>query len=188
MRLMKEIDVANGLTCGVCFGATIAYAVLLSAVTAENARATPAAGFNATTMMSGPFGEIDIVRKHIIPDSTENDRQAKAWLSLQNPTEPVDLYVQNNVWRPGGSTGWHTHPGHSLIIVVAGTVTEYQGGDLACMPHVYTEGMTFVDPHGDQAHLIRNEGDAAARTIAIQLIPKGVLRRIDLEDPGNCHF
>jgi hypothetical protein len=26
-----------------------------------------------------------------------------------------EVYVQNNVWAPGGSTGWHTHPGHSLI-------------------------------------------------------------------------
>jgi len=48
--------------------------------------------------------------------------------------------------------------------------------------------MAFVDPHNDQANIIRNEGDAAARTIAIQLIPAGVARRIDFADPGNCHF
>lgn len=176
----------KGLPCGICSSAAIVVAALLSA--AGNARATPAAGFTATTTMSGPFGEIDIVSKPIIPDSMENDRRAKAWLSLQKTAEPSDLYVQNNLWQPGGSTGWHTHPGHSLIIVVAGTVTEYQGHDLDCTPHVYTKGMAFVDPHGDQAHLIRNEGDAAARTIAIQLIPAGVARRIDFADPGNCHF
>ncbi|MDT7813870.1 MAG: hypothetical protein QOJ42_3786 [Acidobacteriaceae bacterium] len=184
----KEDDVAKGSTCGVYFSAAIVVAALFSAMTAGNARATPAARFTATTIMSGPFGEFDIMSKPIIPDSIENDRRAKAWLSLQKTAEPSDLYVQNNVWQPGGSTGWHTHPGHSLIIVVAGTVTEYQGHDLDCTPHVYTEGMTFVDPHGDQAHIIRNEGDAAARTIAIQLIPAGVARRIDFADPGNCHF
>jgi quercetin dioxygenase-like cupin family protein len=179
-------DLTKGLTRGVCSSAAIVVATLLSA--AGNARATPAAGFTATTMMSGPFGEIDIVSKPLIPDSLENDRRAKAWLSLQKTGEPSDLYVQNNIWQPGGSTGWHTHPGHSLIIVVAGAVTEYQGHDLDCKPHVYTRGMAFVDPHGNQAHLIRNEGDAAARTIAIQLIPAGVARRIDFADPGHCRF
>jgi hypothetical protein len=58
--------------------------------------------------------------------------------------------VQNNVWQPGGTTGWHTHPGHSLIIVTAGTVTAYEGNDPDCTPHVYTQGMGFVDPGGDQ--------------------------------------
>jgi hypothetical protein len=47
---------------------------------------------------------------------------------------------------------------------------------------------TFADPHGDHTHIMRNEGDAVARTFAIQLIPAGVARRIDFEDPGNCHF
>jgi quercetin dioxygenase-like cupin family protein len=178
--------VVKEFTRGVCWSVAIMVAALLSV--AGNARATPPAGFTATTTMSGPFGEMDIVSKPIIPDSIENDRRAKAWLSLQKTAEPSDLYVQNNLWQPGGSTGWHTHPGHSLIIVVAGTVTEYQGHDLDCMPHVYTKGMAFVDPHGDQAHLIRNEGGTAARTIAIQLIPTGVARRIDFADPGHCHF
>ena len=50
------------------------------------------------------------------------------------------MYVQSNVWQPGGSTGWHTHPGHSLIIVTAGTVTAYEGDDPDCTPHVYTAG------------------------------------------------
>lgn len=175
------------LTCLVFFRAAIVFAAL-SAMNMGSAWATPAAGFTATTIMSGPLGRIDILGKPIIPDSRENDRRAKAWLSLQKTTGPSELYVQSNVWQPGGSTGWHTHPGHSLIIVAAGTVTEYVGPDLDCKPHVYTKGMTFVDPHGDHAHIIRNEGDAVARTFAIQLIPEGMARRIDFVDPGNCHF
>jgi quercetin dioxygenase-like cupin family protein len=154
----------------------------------ENVRATPAVGFTATTVFSGRLGEIDVPGKPIIPDSSEDDRRAKVWLSQQKIAGPSDLYVQSNVWQPGGSTGWHTHPGNSLIIVAAGTVTEYIGPDLDCKPHVYTRGMTFVDPHGDHAHIIRNEGNAVARTIAVQLIPAGAVRRIDVADPGNCHF
>ena len=99
-----------------------------------------------------------------------------------------DLYVQSNVWEPGGSTGWHTHPGHSLIIVTAGTVTAYEGDDPNCKPTLYTQGMGFVDPGGDHVHLIRNEGGVEARSIAVQLIPADAVRRIDAEDPGSCPF
>jgi quercetin dioxygenase-like cupin family protein len=96
--------------------------------------------------------------------------------------------VQSNVWQPGGSTGWHTHTGHSLIIVTAGAITAYEGDDPDCKPRVYTERMGFVDPGGEHVHLIRNEGEPAAGTIAVQLIPAGAVRRIDAADPGNYRF
>jgi quercetin dioxygenase-like cupin family protein len=96
--------------------------------------------------------------------------------------------VQNNVWQPGGSTGWHTHPGHSLITVTAGTVTAYEGDDPSCTPHVYTVGMGLVDPGGDHVHVLRNEGSEEARTIAVQLIPAGAARRIDAAANPACLF
>jgi quercetin dioxygenase-like cupin family protein len=96
--------------------------------------------------------------------------------------------VQRNVWAPGGSTGWHTHPGHSLIIVTAGTVTDYEGHDPGCKPQVYKTGMAFVDPGGDHSHNVRNEGTVEAQTISVQFIPAEAARRIDVADPGNCHF
>ena len=183
-----ECNVARERMRLVLFSATILFAVLHGAMNAGSAWATPAVGFTATTIMSGPLEEIDVFSKPIIPDSSETDRQAKAWLSLQQTTEPSDLYIQSNIWQPGGSTGWHTHPGHSLIIVAAGTVTEYEASELDCKPHIYTEGMSFIDSHHDHAHILRNEGDNVARTIAIQLIPAGEARRIDSADPGTCHF
>jgi hypothetical protein len=173
------------VTCLVLLSTAVAVTALHFA---GNVWATPAVGFAATTIISGTFGEIDVLNKSIIPDSSENDRQAKVWLSLQKTEGPSDLYVQSNVWQPGGTTGWHTHPGNSLIIVTAGTVTEYEGHDSDCRPHVYTRDMTFVDPRGDHVHIIRNEGNVVARTIAVQLIPAGASRRIDVADPGNCHF
>jgi hypothetical protein len=151
-------------------------------------RATPAIGFAATTLVHGTFGKIDVLNKSIIPSFSADDRQAKTWLSVQKTSGPSELYVQSNVWQPGGSTGWHIHAGHSLIIVNEGTVTEYDGHDPDCKPHVYTKDMTFVDHGGDHVHIIRNEGNVVAQTTAIQLIPAGAGRRIDVADPGNCHF
>ena len=97
-----------------------------------------------------------------------------------------DLYVQSNAWQPGGSTGWHSLPGHSLIIVTAGTVTDYESDNPTCKPAVYTQRMVFLDPGGDHVHNMRNETSAPASTIAVQLIPAGAQRRIDAEKPASC--
>jgi quercetin dioxygenase-like cupin family protein len=153
-----------------------------------SASATPPVGFIATTILHGALGEIDVSGKSIIPDSIADDRKAKIWLSQQQTDGPSDVYIQSNVWQPGGSTGWHIHPGRSLIVVKEGTVTEYEGHDPECKPHVYSKGMTFVDPGGEHVHIIRNEGDVVAQTTAVQLIRAGATRRVDVEDPGSCHF
>jgi hypothetical protein len=172
------------MVCLVLFGAIVAAALCF----AGDVWATPAVGFTATTLVEGTFSEIDVLNTSIVPNSSEDDRRAKAWLSLQKTSGSSYLYVQNNVWQLGGTTGWHTHPGHSLIIVTAGTVTEYDGSDPDCKPHVYTKNMTFIDHGGNHVHAIRNEGNVVAQTTAVQLIPAGAARRIDVVDPGNCHF
>jgi quercetin dioxygenase-like cupin family protein len=147
--------------------------------------ATPAEGYKSTLLAVGRFGEINVSNSS--PHNSKAERNEQLWFSLQQTKGPSDLYIQNNVWQPGGSTGWHTHPGHSLIIVTEGTVTEYMSDDPECKPHVYTQGMGLVDPGGAHVHLIKNEGTVPAITIAFQLIPAGAERRIDAAEPTNCH-
>ena len=143
------------------------------------ALATPPSGFTSTTLSLGRFDEIEVHNTNLPPEF---------WQSKQKTKGQSDLYVQSNVWQPGGTSGWHTHPGHSLITVTAGTVTAYEGDDPTCSPHVYTPGMGFVDPGGDHLHVLRNEGAVEARTITVQLIPAAAARRIDVPAPGNCPF
>jgi hypothetical protein len=150
-----------------------------------NAMATPASGFTGTTIAVGRFGDIEVTNQ-VLRMLGDGPPQRDLWLSLQRTKGPSDLYVQNNLWLPGGSTGWHTHPGHSLIIVTAGTVTAYDGDDPSCTPTTYTVGMGFVDAGGDHVHLLRNEDSVDARTVAVQLIPAGAVRRIDAEGPAAC--
>jgi uncharacterized RmlC-like cupin family protein len=150
--------------------------------------ATPPPGFVSTTLAQGRFGEIDVFNHFIPPTSAPERHRHNIWLSWQKTKGSSDVYVQTNTWQPGGSTGWHTHPGHSLITVTAGTLTAYEGDDPDCKPHVYTAGMGFVDPGGGHVHIIRNEGTIDASTVAVQVIPAGQPRRIDAPDPGNCHF
>ena len=144
--------------------------ITVGAAYVGNVLATPASGFGSTSLAVGRFGVID-VPSHVL-----------------ETRGPSDLYVQSNVWAPRGTTGWHTHPGQSLIIVTAGTVTAYEGDDPSCTPHVYTAGMGIVDPGGDHVHVLRNEDSIEARTIAVQLIPADATRRIDAEGPAACPF
>jgi len=163
----------------------------------ENVLATPANGFKATTIATGTFSEFDVFNQSS-KDSLPAGFPGDVWLSLQKTMGPSDLYVQSNTW-PGvnpltgvvASTGWHTHPGHSLIIVTSGTLTEYMAD---CIPHVYTfvpgqPAPTLVDPGHGHVHIIRNEGPVMASSIAVQLVPydpaKGN-RRIDAPAPETC--
>jgi uncharacterized cupin superfamily protein len=161
---------------------------LTSAATAlydsGKALATKAEGYKSTSLAVGRFGDVDGL--HSFPHGLKAEGSGPP--SGQETQGLSDVYVQSNVWAPGGSTGWHSHPGHSLIIVTAGTLTDYEGHDPDCKPHVYKTGMGFVDPGGDHVHILRNEGDVEARTIAVQLIPSDAPRRMDVADPGNCHF
>jgi quercetin dioxygenase-like cupin family protein len=153
---------------------------------AHKASATDPVGFTGTPIAQGRFSTIDATNYFVPPDFAI--QPTNVWMSFEKTTGPSDLYVQSNAWDPGGSTGWHSHPGHSLIIVTQGTVTDYEGSDKNCTPHVYTAGMSFIDKGGPHVHIIRNETTAPAATVAVQLIPAKQSRRIDAPDPGNCHF
>ena len=171
------------------FWAPVLGAIIIGAtIYVGTVEATPAAGFVGTTIAAGRFAEIDVDNHMLVPAPSDHGSQKDVWLSLQKTKGPSDLYVQNNVWTPGGTTGWHTHPGHSLIIVTAGTVTAYEGNDSSCTPHVYTAGMGFVDEGGDHVHVIRNEGAVEARTVAVQLIPAGATRRSNADANPACGF
>lgn len=170
------------LTIGLIGGGLVASMLSLRTV-----RATPSAGFTATTVAMGRVGNTDVLN-HALPSTSSSEEPKPVWISLQKVRGLSDLYVQSNVWIPGGTTGWHTHPGHSLIIVTDGEVTTYEGHDSECTPHVYKKGEAFLDPGGDHVHNIRNEGATEARTMAVQLIPADATRRIDAERPAGCSF
>jgi uncharacterized cupin superfamily protein len=167
-------------------------AVFLAAIAAAaiyhsgKALATAPKGYRATSLAKGRFVESDL--SGFFPHEFKMNGDEDFSVSVEESRASSDIYIQSNVWAPGGSTGWHSHPGNSLIIVTAGTVTDYEGHDPDCKPHVYKTGMAFADPGGGHVHILRNEGAIEARTIAVQFTPAGVRRRNDVADPGNCHF
>ena len=164
----------------------VALAAIVAAAYGGKVLATPATtpGFAGTTLAKATIADLRI-RAHEHPGHWKLDLKTKG---------DSDLYVQQNTWDPSlcngcvPSTGWHTHPGPSIIIVTQGTVTAYEGDDPHCTPHVYSASgpNSLVDIGGGDVHIIRDESGAVAKTVAVQFVPMGADRRIDVT-PGNPH-
>ncbi len=148
---------------------------------AGSAMATESSGFSGTVIAKGPLGSTQVANYFL------NDNN-QLWYAFLKTKGKSDTYVVDNVWQPGGYTGWHTHPTWTLVIVKAGAITQYQADDPSCTPHVYTAGMVFLDRGGDHVHNVRNEGDVPAEVVAVRFVPTGQKPTIDEPNPGNCPF
>lgn len=151
------------------------------------ALATASSGFTTTSVI-GPtlFNEID-VRTHT--DTFKVKIDTKGFPDVYIVTIVTNKVTAPSATAPGGNSGWHSHPGPSLVTVLSGTATYYDGDDPTCTPHMVTAGEGFVDQGGSHVHLVRNEGNVDLVLIAFQIIPEGAQRRIDVPtSPGNCPF
>lgn len=81
------------------------------------------------------------------------------------------LVVAEVSWTPGGTSGWHRHPGPVLVNVVEGELELVWERD--CAPRTYAAGESFLDP--GEVHTARNtDDDGCARAYAMFLgIPDG---------------
>ena len=146
------------------------------------ARATPQVGVSSVTIAHGTFDEIDIFAKTDLDPGNPRDY----WKAMINTKGASHLYVLQNTVAPGGSFGWHSHTGPSLVIVMSGTATEYEGDDPTCTPRVHPAGTTFVDPGEASGHLVRNDGNVNLVVTVVRFVPEGVVQRLDSPNPGYC--
>jgi quercetin dioxygenase-like cupin family protein len=146
------------------------------------ARATPQAGVSSVTLAHGTFDEIDVFAKTDIDPGNRTDY----WKAMINTKGTTHLYVLQNTVLPGGSFGWHSHTGPSLIIVMSGVATEYEGNDPSCTPRLHPAGTTFVDPGEATGHLVRNEGSVNLVVTVVRPVPEGAVQRLDRDNPGYC--
>lgn len=99
-----------------------------------------------------------------------------------------DVVMRQLTIVPGGSSGWHFHPGPTYVIIVAGTDTLYEANDPTCTGHAYGPGEGFVEQGGD-IHISRNEGTTnLIALVTFTDVPVGGVFRLDAQRPGNCPF
>src|ERR687893_834601 len=88
-------------------------------------------------------------------------------IEVESQRTSADFALAKVVIEPGGTTGWHHHPGVVLVSVKSGTVSEY---DVKCEKSVFTAGEGFVESNGE-VQLVRNNGNAKAVLYATFLVP-----------------
>ncbi len=154
--------------------------IALSLIVVAPARATPSCGMPPPLILAlghYPSGLLNLMC---------NEFDSYGWNLKMMVKGDSDVYVIQNTFPPGAHSGWHTHPGPSLITVTAGELTVYEAADPTCTAHVYKAGESFTDIGCGDVHLVRNEGNVCAVNIVVQIIPKGAPRRIDEPAPANC--
>ena len=137
--------------------------------------ATPASLVTSTTIASGSLDPVNFLVKN------------GEWTAQLRTKGQSTLAVVENRVAAGGSFGWHSHPGPSLVIVKSGTLTFYEAEDPTCTGHVHSVGDAYID-EGTDIHVARNETDQEAVVIVTRLVPEGAPSRVDQPDPGTCPF
>jgi quercetin dioxygenase-like cupin family protein len=150
----------------------------LAAMTATPAFATPVCGVISENLLD-PVAAAHYA-SGLLNLKCESD--IPKWELETNVKGASDVYVTRHTFQPGTHTGWHTHPGPSLITVIQGTLTAYEGA--SCTRKVYTAGQSFTDIGCGDVHLVRNEGSTVAVDVAVQIVPAGAPRRIDAPAPA----
>ena len=147
----------------------------------SGALATNPRGVTTVALGDARFDNIDAATRTELNPGHGRD----AWTARIRTKGASDLHVLQNTIAPGGTFGWHSHPGPSLVIVKSGTATFYEGDDSACAPHVVPTGSGFVD-NGQDIHVVRNEGSVDLVTVVVSLVPAEFARRIDQPAPSSC--
>ena len=113
---------------------------------------------------------------------------SKAGIKLKTKN-PLDFVTQQITIAPGGTTGWHSHPGPVLVTVKAGALKLVYANDPSCDGRVYKAGESFVDRGDENVHTALSVGPVPVELWATYLVPgaPGVPFRLDAPDPG-CDF
>ena len=152
-------------------------AMMLLGVVAGVALATPGIG-----VLSAPVQARGTIAERL-------NVHSNAGVKLQTK-DGLDVVTQQIVIAPGGTTGWHSHPGPVLVTIKSGEMTIVYADDATCQGRVYGPGESFVDRGDEFVHTALNRGSANLEFWATYLVPgaPGSPARLDAPAPGTCGF
>ena len=147
--------------------------LLTNSFAAGTAMATPPSGVVTTQIASG-----------VLPEAVRVKFGAQGE-GFGNGTEATDLSIIKNTFAPGGTFGWHRHPGPSLVMVTQGTLTLYEEGDLCRTGRPVPAGSAFIDM-AEHTHIVNNETNSTVEVYVVRMLPAGATPRIDMPVPDGC--
>ncbi len=139
---------------------------------------TAVVGIASATPPSG-VGAVQHVAGAALPDDVKvNADGIKLQTKRRTEASVLTLTVD-----PGGSTGWHTHPGLAIISVSEGTGTLYTTD---CTAQEFGTGEAFIETGDDEATLFRNEGSTPVVLTVTFIAPRGAAIIRDAPAPRTC--
>ena len=98
----------------------------------------------------------------------------------------TDIAMSQITVNPGGSSGWHSHPGGAIIIVKEGTLTTYRSAGHKCKATTYTAGQAFIERPGEVDQVLNTGSVPYVLYVTFPRVPPGGATRTDEPDPGTC--
>jgi mannose-6-phosphate isomerase-like protein (cupin superfamily) len=170
----------------------------------ETASATTGVGFSTTILARGIFGEnftfgtptqitvkrkVSIKTKSGVVTKTVKFKVDSVLRAITcAPTKPCDTAFQQARVEPGGSSGWHTHPGATFVAVVQGEGTLYRVVGSGCTSTKLSAGAGFAQMPTER-HVVRNEGAVPFVVDTLYVLPPGTANtgiRVDQPQPTEC--
>lgn len=71
--------------------------------------------------------------------------------------DSASVVVGEVTWEPGGTSGWHTHPGPVIVSVAEGELELVNEDD--CVTRTYSAGEAFAAPGQGNIHIATNASD-----------------------------
>jgi quercetin dioxygenase-like cupin family protein len=110
--------------------------------------------------------------------------QSKGTIPLQ---EGTDVVMAQITVIPGGSSGWHSHPGGAIIIVKQGDeVTVNRSVGSQCEVTKYKAADAFIERPGEVDDVVNTGQTTYVLLVTFPRVPHGGSARIDQPDPGTC--
>ena len=102
-------------------------------------------------------------------------------------SQGLDIVVSRNDVDPGGTSGWHSHPGGAIVVIAQGEITFFRWIGNHCTSTRYTAGQSFIE-HASEVGNAKNTGSTLTIVFAtFPGVPVGGAPRIDVAPaPGTC--
>jgi quercetin dioxygenase-like cupin family protein len=98
----------------------------------------------------------------------------------------TDVAMAQITVDPGGSSGWHSHPGGAIVIVKEGSFTVYSPVGGQCRTATYSAGQAFIERPGEIDDVLNTGTVPYVLFVTFPGVPPGGSARIDQPDPGTC--
>ena len=98
----------------------------------------------------------------------------------------TDVAMAQITVEPGGSSGWHSHPGGAMVVVKTGTLTVHRSLGSRCQTTTYSVGQAFIERPGEVDDVVNAGTVPYVVFVTFPRVPQGESARIDEPDPGTC--